>query len=140
MKKILVLINDYKVPPAALNFAVKIAVQNDATLFGIFAQSLKYRDDSYHFPGDINRTDRDLTIATDEDEHLQFLDTSMKLFADTCEAANVSFKTHTISTNHLATLIDYSAFADLIVCDADTPPIHYSMNTFLADTLPCINA
>ncbi len=134
MKKILVLINDYKVPATALNFAIKFAVQNEATLFGIFAQSLKSRDDSYLFPNDINLTDKDLTTATDEDEHLQFLDTSVKLFADTCEAANVSFKTHTISTNHLDTLIDYSAFADLIVCDADTPPIHYSMNTFLADT------
>ncbi|MGI8637048.1 MAG: hypothetical protein ACR2KZ_16765 [Segetibacter sp.] len=134
MKKILVLINDYKVPATALNFAVELAVQNQATLFGIFAQSLKYGDDSYPFPSDINLTDKDLTTATEGDEHLQFLDTSMKLFADTCEAANVSFKTHTISTNHLDTLIDYSAFADLIVSDADTPPIHYSMNSFLADT------
>lgn len=133
MKKILVLINDYKVPATALNFAVKLAVQNEAALFGIFAQSLKYSDDSYLFPSDINLTDKDLTTATDEDEHLQFLDTSMKLFADTCEAANVSFKTHTISANHLDTLIDHSAFADLIVCDADTPPLHYSMNTLLAN-------
>ncbi len=37
MKKILVLINDYKVPATALNFALKLAVLNEATLFGIFA-------------------------------------------------------------------------------------------------------
>ncbi len=134
MKKILVLINDYKVPAAALNFAIKLAVQNEATLFGIFAQSLKYNDDSYLFPSDINLTDNDFTTATDEDEHLQFLDTSMKSFADTCGAANVSFKTHAVSTHHLDILIHYSAFADLIMCDADTPPIHYSINTLLADT------
>jgi len=140
MKKISVLINDYKVPATVLNLALKLALQNKATLFGIFAQSLKHRDDSYFFQSDINLTDKNLTIATDEDEHLQFLNTSMKLFANTCEATNVSFKTYTISTNHLDTLIDYSAFADLLVCDADTPPHHYSMNTFLADTLPCINA
>ncbi len=134
MKKILVLINDYKVPATALNFAVKLAVQNDATLFGIFVQSLKYSDDSYLFTSDINLADKDFTTATDEDEHLQFLDRSMKSFAETCEAANVPFKTHTLSTSYLDTLIDYSAFADLIVCDADTPPSHYSMNTLLADT------
>ncbi|MEJ7736827.1 MAG: hypothetical protein WKF97_05310 [Chitinophagaceae bacterium] len=127
MKKILVMINDYKVPAAALNFAIKLAVQNDATLFGIFAQSLKYIDDSYLFTSDINLTNNDFTTATDEDEHLQFLDTSIKSFADSCLAANVSFKTHAVSTKHLDTLIDYSAFADLIVCDADTPPIHYSI-------------
>lgn len=134
MKKILVLINDYKVPATAMNFAVTLAFQNDAMLFGIFAQSLKYNNNSYLFPTDNNLTDKDVTTAKDEDEHLQFLDTSMKLFAATCEAANISFKTHSVSTRHLETLIDYSAFADLIVCDADTPPIHFSMNTFLADT------
>ncbi len=134
MKKILVLINDYKVPATALKFAIKLAVQNDATLFGIFAQSLKYSDGSYLFSSDINLTDKDYTTSTDEEEHLQFLRTSMKLFADTCKAANISFKTHSVSTRHLATLIDYSAFADLIVCDADTAPIQYSMNIFLADT------
>jgi len=95
MKKILVLINDYMVPATALNFAIKFAVQNEATLFGIFVQSLKYSDDSYLFPSDIILTDQDSTIATDEDEHLQFLDTSIKSFAGTCVTANVSFKTHT---------------------------------------------
>jgi hypothetical protein len=134
MKKILVLINDYNVPTTALNYAIKLAVQDDATLFGIFAQTLKYSDDSYLFPNDINLTDKDLTAATDDDEHLQVLDSSIKLFTNTCEASNVSFKTHTITTNHLDTLIDYSAFADLIVSDADTPPIHYSINRFLAAT------
>ncbi len=134
MKKILVLINDYRVPSTALNYAIKLAVQNEATLFGIFAQSLKYNDDSSLFPKDLDSTDNNLTTPTDEAELLQFLNTSKNLFADTCEAANVSFKTHIISTNHLDTLIDFSAFADLIVCDADTTPLHYSMNTFLADT------
>ncbi len=134
MKKILVLINDYKVTSTALNFAIKLAVQNEATLFGIFAQSLKYSDGSYLFQSDVNLTDKDFTTATDEAEHLQFLNTSIKSFVNNCEAANVSFKTHSVSTKHLETLIDYSAFADLIVCDADTAPIHYSMNTFLADT------
>jgi len=134
MKKILLLINDYKVPATALSFALKLALQNEATLFGIFAQSLKYSDEGYLFPGDITLTDTDLTTAKDEDEHLQFLDTSMKLFADACEAANVSFKTHSLTAKHLETLIDYSAFADLIVCEADSSPIHYSMSTFLADT------
>ncbi len=134
MKKILVFINDYKIPATALEVAVKLAVQNEATLFGIFAQGPKYNDDSFLFSNDKNLTDKDYTTATDENEHLRFLDTNMKLFSVTCEEANVSFKTHVIRTNHLDTLIDNSAFADLIVCDADTPPLQYSMNTFLADS------
>lgn len=134
MKKIIVLINDYKVPATALKFAVKLAVQNGATLFGIFAQGHSYNDDSSLLSGDKNLTDKDYTTAENEDEHLLFLDTSIKLFAATCEEANVPFKTHTISTNHLEALIDNSAFADLIVFDADTPPLRYSMNTFLADS------
>jgi len=43
------------------------------------------------------------------------------LFSDSCTAANVTFKTHSVNSNHLDTLIDHSAFADLIICDADTP-------------------
>lgn len=134
MKKILVLINDYKIPATALNLAIKLAVENDAILFGIFVQSLKYSDDSYLFPSDFKLTSNNSTASTSEEEHLLFLNASIKLFADNCDAANVSFKTRSISTNHLDTLIDYSAFADLVVCDADTPPIQYSTSTFLADT------
>jgi hypothetical protein len=120
MKKILVLINDYKVPITALNFAVQTAVQNEASLFGIFAQGLKYNNDIAPFASNKNVTDKHETTATIEEEHLKFLDASIKLFAATCEEANVDFKTHTINANHLETLIDYSAFADLIVCDAAT--------------------
>jgi hypothetical protein len=134
MKKILLLINDYNLPQSALNFAIKIALHENTSIFGIFVQSLQYSDEeSYFFPGDINLTDRDLTTATDKDEHLQFLKTSISLFSDTCTAANVTCKTHTINSNHLDTLIDHSAFADLIICDADTPPLQYSMNTLLAN-------
>jgi len=133
MKKILLLINDYQIPATALSFAVNLAVLNEATLFGIFAQSCKSEDDSYLFSSSKNLTQKDYIIATNENEHVLLLDTGMKLFAATCKASNVIFKAHTINSNHLYTLIDFSAFADLIICDADTPPIHFSMNTFLAD-------
>ena len=134
MKKILLLINDYKVPTTALNFAVNLAVQNKATLYGIFIQSLEYNNFSYNLSNDINASEPVVTKLTDDDAHLTLLNRSLKSFADTCNAANISYKNHIINTIHLDTLIDYSAFADLIVCDADTNPIHYSMNTLLADT------
>jgi hypothetical protein len=122
MKKILLLINDYHLPQSALDFAIKITLHEEATIFGIFVQSLKYNnEESYPFPSDINSTDQDFTSATDKEEHLQFLTTSIKLFSDSCTAANVTFKTHSVNSNHLDTLIDHSAFADLIICDADTP-------------------
>lgn len=133
MKKILLLINDYHLPQSALDFAIKITLHEEATIFGIFVQSLKYNnEESYPFPSDINSTDQDFTSATDKEEHLRFLKTSINLFSDNCTAANVSFNIHSVNSNHLDTLIDQSAFADLIICDADTPPLHYSMNTLLA--------
>ena len=53
MKKILLLINDYHLPQSALNFAIKIALHEEA-IFGIFVQSHNYSDEeSYLFPGDI---------------------------------------------------------------------------------------
>ncbi|MEO6327809.1 MAG: universal stress protein [Ginsengibacter sp.] len=133
MKKILLLINDYHLPQSALGLAIKIALHEEATIFGIFIQSNKYtNEESYLFPGDINLTDKDFTGVSDKEEHLQFLKASISSFSDTCTAANVACKTHTVDSNFLDTLIDHSAFADLIVCDADTPPLNYSMNTLLA--------
>jgi len=133
MKKILLLVNDYHLSQSALNFASVIALHEGATIFGIFVQSLQYSDDeSYFFPSDINLTDKDFTAATDKEEHLQYLKTSISLFSDTCAAANISFKIHSVNRNFSDALIDHSAFADLIICDADTPPLHYSMNTLLA--------
>jgi hypothetical protein len=134
MKKILLLINDYHLSQSALNFTVKIALHANATIFGIFVQSLQYSDgESYLFPSDINLTDKDFTAATDKEEHLQFLKTSISLFSNTCAAANISFKIHSVNNNYLDALTDHSAFADLIICDADTPPLHYSMNSLLAN-------
>ena len=133
MKKILLLINDYKLPITALNYAIKLAVQNEAMLFGIFLQSPKHIDEIYLTPNNENFGNLDLT-KTREENHLQFLDKNIKLFSASCNAENVVFDTHTINNNFLDTLIDYSAFADLIVCDADTAPNHYSMNSFLADS------
>lgn len=65
--------------------------------------------------------------------HLEFLKTAINLFSHTCTAAKVSFRIHSVNSSHIDSLIDHSAFADLIVCDADTPPLHYFMNTLLAN-------
>lgn len=134
MKKILVLINDYTVSAAVMDFALELARKNHSTVYGIFVQSLQYNNDSYPFPNDINETDTDFTGTTDEEEHLQFLQSIIDIFVNQCKHAGIPFHTHSISSRFLDTLIDYSAFADLILCDADTPPTQYSMTNLLADT------
>lgn len=134
MKKIIMVVNDHHVPLAALNFAASIAHQQQATIFGIFVHSLLYsNEETYSFPNDINLTDTVFSKETDEQEHLRFEATAIKIFSKACEAQNVPFRVDTVHTHFLDTLIDQSAFADILVCDADTPPTQYSLNTLLAN-------
>lgn len=134
MKKILVINNDYHVPQSALDFAIQIAKKEKATLYGLFVQSLQNKDaEDYLFPSDINLTDTDFTKATDKQENLQFEETNIQLFSDICSSSGVPYKTHPIHAAFLDTLIDHSAFADLIVCDADTSPSQYSIKTLVAN-------
>ena len=135
MKKILLLNNDYQIPQAALKFAINIAKEEGATIVGLFIQSLKYNDEqSYAFPSDINLTAVDYTLATDEQEHLRFIRTTIKLFEDECIREQVHHKSYIVADHFLDTLVDHSAFADIVICDADIPPAEYSITTFLAHT------
>ena len=137
MKKILVIHNDYHVSQTALKFAIEIAEKEKATLFGLFVASLKNADaESYLFPSDINATDTDFTKATDEQENLGYEQTSIKLFGDMCLAAGLPFKTHTIHADFLNSLVDHTAFADLLICDGESSPLQYSIDT-LASNAHC---
>ncbi len=133
MKKILIIFNDYHMPASVVDYAIQLAQQRGATLFGLFVQSLEYHDDSYFYPNDMNLTDTDLTAASDKEEHLQFLSNSTQSFADRCTAAGTPFATHVINTEYIDALIDHSAFADLIICGADHAPQQYSLSTLLAN-------
>lgn len=60
MKKIPLLTDDYHLPQSALDFAIKIALHEEATIFGILVQSLAHNGKvSYTFPADVNSTDQE---------------------------------------------------------------------------------
>jgi hypothetical protein len=101
-------------------------------LFGLFVQSLKNSDsESYIFPSDINLTDTDFTKATDEEENIKLKNSCVKSFADECTAANVFYKVRSVDEKFLPSIIDNSAFADIMICDAERFPTHYSFETLL---------
>ncbi|MBD0280183.1 MAG: universal stress protein [Flavisolibacter sp.] len=134
MKKILVIINDYHLPQPVLDCALHIAKREKASLFGLFIKNLKLSDsESYLFPSDINLTDTDFTTETDEQESLHLEDAQLKVFKDACAAEGVPSYTHRIHTNYLDVLLDHSAFADLIICDAEKDPTLYSLKSLLSD-------
>ena len=135
MKKILVINNDYHLPEHVVDVALQIAKEAQATVFGLFVQSLKKEDEeSYIFPSDINLTDVAYTKETVEEENLELENANIKIFKDACDLANIPCKIHSVHENFLDALIDHSAFADIIICDAESAPAHYSFNTFLAQS------
>lgn len=134
MKKILVVINDHKLPRPVLDCAVQIAKEQNAHLFGLFVHSPFYgTEKTYPFPSDINLTDNDFTRETDKAESQRLEQAQVHVLANACAAAGVAFQAHGLQADFLDTLIDHSAFADLMICDAANPPVLYSLNSLLAD-------
>ncbi len=134
MKKILILNNDYHVPQNTLKFAIEIAVKENATLFGLFIPKLKDKEaEGYGIPGGKNWTNTDVVTVTGGQERVDYEQAGIQSFRDTCVAAKVTFKTHIIHANFLDALVDHSAFADLIVCDGDSSPSQYTINSLVAN-------
>lgn len=130
MKKILVVIDELMIPNSALHFAIQIAVQEQATVFGLFVHPVM----PVNF---MPRQDMMLQSAvTDElnSNEDKIEKTNIEVFAEVCSKADVACRTHIIYNNFLDTLIDHTAFADLVVCNSDTHSDKYSLKNFLASS------
>src|SRR4051794_13567347 len=113
MKKILVINNDYFVQKYTLDFATRIAVDEKATLFGLFVGKAKNNDDENNvFPLAGYFGDEDYSEETILQKKPDYEKTNMQLFTDSCSSVHVPYKIQTIHNDLLDSLVDHSAFAD----------------------------
>jgi len=132
MKKILVVNNNSFVHNHTVDFAIRIAIDEKATLFGLFLKSWEnsdekdIRSDLGKFSGENNSEETTL------DKNGDYEKTNIRSFVDKCSSSGVPYKIHIIQDNFLDSLIDHSAFADLIVCDGERAPSRYSITTLIA--------
>ncbi len=136
MKKILFIINGFQLFHNDLNYAIHIAKKENAILHGLFIHSLKPQElEGYLFPNDLSLINTDYTTASDKEEMLQLESAQIKVFEDVCISGGVSYKVQKIHEDFLDTMIDYSAFADLMIINAEVNTIYYSLNSLLANLL-----
>jgi hypothetical protein len=135
MKKIIFIINGFQLFHNDVEYAIQIAKREKAVLYGLFVHSLKpQEEEDYSFPNDLNLTDTDFTKESDKEEMLQLESAQVKVFEDTCNSGGISYKIQRIHENFLDALIDNSAFADLMIINAEINSTHYSLNSLLANS------
>lgn len=132
MKKMLLLINETGVPYHVMDFAVQLVKQEHYKLYGIFIGTLKPDDDSYPFPNDINLTDTDFTSATYTEEAEQLQQAQINVFENICKTEGVDFDIQIVRKSIIDTLIDETAFADMVLCDTSMRGWNFSMNNFIS--------
>lgn len=133
MKKILLINNHDLLLQHTLDFATRIAVDEKATLFGLFVGNLKNDDDENNVLSSATGLNNDdYSEGKNLNEKPEHEKTNPERFADRCSSLKVPYKIHTIHNNFLRALVDQSAFADVIICDAESAPSQYSIKTLIA--------
>jgi nucleotide-binding universal stress UspA family protein len=134
MKKILMIINGFQIFHNDLNYAIHIAKKEKAVLHGLFVHNLKLHEgEEYAFPSDINLTDTNFSNESEREELLKLQNAQVKLFEDVCTSGGIRFKSQPIHDNFLDALIDQSAFADLMIINAEVNTTLYSLNSLLTN-------
>ncbi|MCU7549286.1 universal stress protein [Chitinophagaceae bacterium LB-8] len=134
MKKILIIINGFQLFHNDLNYAIHLAKTEKAVLHGLFVHNLKLQEvEGYAFPSDINLTDTNFSIESEREELVKLQSAQVKLFEDICSSGGVSFKSQLIHENFLDALIYNSAFADLVIINAEVDTTYYSLNSLLTN-------
>lgn len=129
MKKIIVVFSQAGISHHLLHFCIGLLQQQRCRITGLFLWTAKNKGaDGYLFPNDLNATDVDYTTATTANEAVRLLQANVSLFKNEGRDAGLDFAVRTIGENHFETLLDETAFADLVLCDdeLETPffPVH----------------
>lgn len=134
MKKILIIINSFHFSKPILDYAIYIAKKEKAILYGLFLQNQhEAGSEGYPFPSDIGMTETGISNETGSVEMKKVEDAVVKVFEDACIVGGINFNICIIGENYLDSLIDQSAFADLMICDAELTSTHFSLSSLLAN-------
>jgi nucleotide-binding universal stress UspA family protein len=134
MKKLLVAFNATNYSNSLADFAIKIARQSNSVIHAVFL-SPSFVPATYTFSSDLPLASTGL-ISTVEmiEESRKLTEADIQMFKDDCAAGNISCSTDYSSDITLSDLVDHSAFADLILCDAKEELGGISIRDLLVDT------
>lgn len=132
MKKMLILFNERGISHNVMDFAIQLVKHEQFKLNGIFIVPLKPGEEDYHFSHDSDLTDAGVTAKTFTDEADQFQQEKIKDFENICRKERLNFDIQVVRKGIIDTLIDETAFADLVLCDNSMRGWNFSMNNFIS--------
>lgn len=134
MKKLLVAFNATSYSRALADFAISIARHSNSVIHAVFL-SPSFAPITYPYPTDLPLAASGLISTTGIlEESRELTEADMNLFKEDCEAKNVSYTIDQSASITLEDVIDHSAFADLILCDAKEELGGISIRDLLVDT------
>lgn len=134
MKKILVILNGTLTPQHVVNSAINIANTTSSLLHTVFMNyALDLAESDYPFPNDLSLTRNSVTGKTFAEENAALLKSNIRLFEDECQTAKVDFYIEPDREISLGKLIEYSAFSDFILADANENFGQYHIADLLVD-------
>ena len=137
MKKIIAAIDGLKYSESTVQYAIKLARQNDAHLVGVLMDDFTYHSYKiYELVGDQGVVAERMSRFEKNDQELR--EQSATKFKEACAAAGINFSLHRDRNIAIRELIHESIFADLLIIDSKETLTHYEENKptrFIRDLL-----
>jgi hypothetical protein len=134
MKKALVIMNGVYLNHAIIGTAVNVAKLSATTLHAFFlTQESQSVQGDYLFPNDLSLTQNEVTGKSIEEENTILLDDNIKMFKALCDEHDVQYVIEPQRDISVKEIINYSAFADFIMADAQSGVYQYRLNELLSD-------
>lgn len=134
MKKALVIMNGVYPNHAIIASAVNVAKLSSTTLHAFFlTQESGSPEGDYLFPNDLSLTQNEVTGNSIREENTVLLDDNIKLLQALCAEHGVEYFVEPQRPISINEIINFSAFADFIVADANSGLYQYSLSDLLAD-------
>ncbi len=133
MKRILIILNESRIPQHLIKSAVGIAKQTNSLLEAVFMNDSSSLNGDYPFPNDLHFTGTEASLESRNEEAMNAIENDVKLFKDACEEYKVDYKVDIETSASIKHLIELSLFADLIIADARSASDDYDIKDLLTD-------
>ncbi len=128
MKKILLLVNE-NFALHAMSFVIEMCKKQTCRVNALFVGS------NSSLPGEVMHSNVDLQEKSllEGEQPTRYL-VKMELFNEVCRKNNIEGYIQLVTENFLDTIIDETAFADVVVCDDKMDIREFSMNSFISSS------
>ena len=134
MKKLLVVFGGTSYSNSLAEFALRLARTSRSLVHGVFVSPSTVPPVQYPFPNDLSLTAADWATVDIIYQNQKLIEANIQVLKDSCAEENIACTIRSDTDITLDEVIDHSAFADLIVCQANEDFGDMSIRELLVDT------